>query len=80
MCNQHHTLNHLVLYINRKVGIVGIFSELQYGVIDEVSHQLYDLVNYAVYLVAVRGFMEGLGLFVKDCLAAMDGRNCDTML
>ena len=43
-------------------------------------HQPYDLGDYAVSLFDVRGFMEDLGLFVKYIFAAMDIRNCDTLL
>ena len=48
--------------------------------ISEATHQLYDSDNYTVSFVAVRGFMEDLVFFVKDCLAAMDNGNCDTLL
>ena len=58
LCNQHHKLKRLVIYINRKVGIVGILSEVQRGAIREATHQLYDSDHYAVSFVAVRGFME----------------------
>jgi hypothetical protein len=34
LCNQHHTLQHLVLEINNKVGMVGILREAQRGAID----------------------------------------------
>ena len=80
MCNQHHTLKRLVLDINSKVGLVGSLSEVQRGAISEVTHQLSDSANYAVSFVSVRGFMEDLGLFVKDRLAAMDTGNRDTLL
>ena len=46
----------------------------------EATHQLSDSADYAVSFFAVRGFMEDLGFFVKDCLAAMDNRNCETLL
>ena len=80
MCNQHYTLKCLVLDINSKVGIVGSLSVVQRGVISEATHQLSDSANYAVSSVAFRGLMEGLGFFIKDCLAAMDSGNCDTLL
>ena len=80
LCNQHHTLKRLVLEINSKVGIIGRLSEVQRGAIDETTHQLSDSADYAVSFVAVRGFMEDLGLFVKDRLAAMDSGNRDTLL
>ena len=80
MCNQHHTLKRLVLKINSKVGIFGIFSEVQHGTIDKSSHQISDSVNYVVSSVAVRGFIEVFSLFVKDRLAAMDSSNCNTLL
>ena len=80
LCNQHHTFKRLVININSKVGIVGSLSDVQRGAISEATHQLYDSVNYAVSFVSVRGFMEDLGLFAKDCIAAMDNGNCYTML
>ena len=80
LCSHHHTLKPLVLNINRTVGIVGILSEVQHGAISEATHQLSDSADYAVSFFAVRGFMEDLGFFVKDCLAAMDNRNCETLL
>ena len=78
--NQHHTLKRLVLEINSKVGIVGSLSEVQRGAISKVTHQLSDSANYAVSFVAVRIFMEYLGFFVKDCIAATDNGNRDTLL
>ena len=81
MCNQNHMLKHLVLDINSKVGIVGGLSEVQCGsMISEANHQLSDSCDYVVPFVAVRGFMEDLGLFVKYRIAAMDNGNCDTLL
>ena len=80
MCNQHHTLKRLVLNINRKVGIVGSLSEVQRNVISDATHQIYNSTNYSVSFVAVRVFMEDLGLFVKDIFTAMDNRNCDMLL
>ena len=80
MCNQHHTLKRLVLDINSKIGIVGSLSEVQRDAISKETHQLSDSCDYVVPFVAVRGFMEDLGFFVKDCLAAMDNGNCDTLL
>ena len=74
------SFNSLVLDINSKVGVVGSLSELQRGAISEATHQLSDSADYAVSFVSIRGFMEDLGFFVKDCLAAMDNRNCDTLL
>jgi hypothetical protein len=38
LCNQHHTLQRLVLEINNKVGIVGILTEAQRDTIDEATH------------------------------------------
>ena len=73
-------MKRLVLDINSKVGIVGSLSEVQRGAISEATHQISDSDDYAVSFVAVRGFMEDLGFFVKDCLAAMDNGNCDTLL
>ena len=46
---------------------------------NKASHQLSDSVDYAVSSVAVRCFVEDLGLFVKDHLASMDRGNHDTM-
>ena len=80
LCNQHHTLKRLVIDINCKVGIVGILSEVQCGAISEATHQLSDSAGYAVSFVAVRGFMEDLGFFVKERLEAMDSGNCDMLL
>ena len=58
----------MVIDIKIKVGTFGIFSEVQRGVIDEAIHQIYDLGEYAVYCVAVRGFIEELVLFVNITL------------
>ena len=80
MCNQHHTLKCLVLGINSNIGIVGSLSEVQHSAISKAAHQLSDSADYAVSFVSVRVFMEDLGFFVKDCLAAMDNSNRDTML
>ena len=78
--NQHHTLKRLILYINSKVGVVGSLSEVQRVAISEATHQLSDSSDYAVSFVAVRGFMEDLGFFVKYHLYAMENENCDTLL
>ena len=80
LCNQQHTLKRLVVDINFKFGIVGILSEVQRGAISKATHQLSDSEDYAVSFVAVRGFMKDLGFFVKDCIAAMENRNFDTLL
>ena len=37
----------------------------------EPTHQLSNSANYAVSFVSVRSFMDDLGLFVKDCIAAI---------
>ena len=60
--------------------MIGILSELQRLAIDKARHQLSDLGDYVASFVAIRGFMEDLGLFVKYHLAAMDSKNCDTRL
>ena len=73
-------MKRLVFEINSKVGIIGRLSEVQRGAIDETTHQLSDLAEYAVSFVAVRDFIEDLGLFVKDRLAAMDSGNRDILL
>ena len=73
-------LKRLVLDINSKVGIVGSLSEVHRDAISEATHQLYDSADYAVSFVAIRVFMEYLGSFVKDLIAAMDNGNCDTLL
>ena len=44
------------------------------------SHKISDLGDYAVSIVATRGFIKDLGLFVKYGLDAMDSRNPDMML
>ena len=80
MCNQNHTLKRLVFDINSKVGIIGRLSEVHCGAIDKTTRQLSDLADYAVSFVSVRGFIEDLGLFVKDSLAVMDSGNFDTLL
>jgi hypothetical protein len=80
LCNQHHTLKHLVLEINNKVGIVGILTEAQRGAIVEATHQLSDSGDYAVTFATVSGCMEDLGMFVKDCLSAMDSGHRETLL
>lgn len=80
LCNQHHTLKRLIAEINSKVGIVGSLSEVQRGAIIEATHELSDSGEYAVSFAAVRGFMEDLGFFVKDRLAAMDDGSRDTLL
>ena len=69
-----------VIDINSKVGIFGSLSEVHRGAISKATHQISDSADYAVSFVAVRGFMEDLGFFFKDSLAAMDNRNCDTLL
>jgi hypothetical protein len=79
LCNQHHTLQRLVIEIN-KVGIVGILTEAQRGAIDEATHQLSDSGDYAVAFTNVSGCMEDLGMFVKDRLSAMDSGHRDTFL
>jgi hypothetical protein len=79
LCNQHHTLQRLVLEIN-KVGIVGILTEAQRGAIDEATHQLSDSGYYAVAFTNVSGCMEDLGMFVKDRLSAMDSGHRETLL
>ena len=45
LCNQHYTLKRLVIDINSKVGIAGIMSELQRGVISKATH------NFLTYLI-----------------------------
>jgi hypothetical protein len=80
LCNQHHTLQHLVLEISNKVGIDGIFTEAQRGAIDEATHQLSDSGDYAVALANVSGFMEEMGMFVQDRLSAMDSGHRETLL
>jgi hypothetical protein len=79
LCNQHHTLQRLVLEIN-KVGIVGILTEAQRGVIDEATHQLSDSGDYAVAFANASGCMEDLGMFIKDSLSAMDSVHRETHL
>jgi len=73
-------LKRLVLEINNKVGIVGILMEAQRGVIDEATHQLFDSGDYAVAFATISGCMEDLGMFVKDCLSAMDSGHRETLL
>ena len=80
LCNQHHTLKRLVDEINSKVGVVGRLSDAQRGAIDETTNELSDLGNYSVVFTAISGFMEDLGVFVKDRLAAMDNGNRDSLL
>ena len=70
----------MVLDINSKVGIVGSLSEVQRDTIIKATHQLYDSADYAFSFVFERGVMEDLGFFVKDCLAATENGNCDTLL
>ena len=70
-------LKRLVIEINSKVGIVGSLSEVQRSAISEATHQLSDSADYVVSLVAVRGFMDDLGFFVKYRLAAMDNGDFD---
>jgi hypothetical protein len=56
LCNQHHTLQRLVLEINNKVRIVGILTEAQRGAIDEATHQLSDsgdMLSHSLASVAV---------------------------
>jgi hypothetical protein len=79
LCNQHHTLQCLVLEINNKVGIGGILTEAQRGAIDEATHQLSDSGDYAVAFANVSGCMEDLGMFVKDRLSAMDSGHRETL-
>jgi hypothetical protein len=73
-------LKRLVLEINNNVGIVGILTEAQRGAIDEATHQLFDLGDYAVAFATVSGCMEDLGMFVKDRLSAMDSGHRETLL
>jgi hypothetical protein len=80
LCNQHHTLKCLVLEINNKVGIVGILTEAQRGTIDEATHQLSDSGDYVVAFATVSGYMEDLGMFVKDRLSAMENGHHETLL
>jgi hypothetical protein len=80
LCNQHHTLQRLVLQINNKVGIVGILTEAQGGAIDKATHQLSDSGDNAVAFANVSGCMEDLGMFVKDRLFAMDSGQRETRL
>jgi hypothetical protein len=80
LCNQHHTLQRLVLGINNKVGLVGILTAAQRGAIDEATHQLSDSGDYAVAFANVSGCMEDLGMFVKDRLSAMDNGHRETLL
>jgi hypothetical protein len=70
----------LVLEINNKVGINGILTEAQRGAIDEATHQLSDSGDYAVAFAYVSGFMEDLGMFVKDRLSAMDSGHREIFL
>ena len=55
-------------------------SEVQNGTINEASHQLSYLGNYAVFFVYVKVFMEDLGLLIKYRLSVMDSGNRDTLL
>ncbi len=80
LCNQHHTLKHLVLEINNKVRIIGILMEAQRDAIDEATHQLSDSGDYAVAFATVSGCMEDLGMFIKDRLSAMDSEHRETLL
>jgi hypothetical protein len=80
LCNQHHTLQRLVLEINNKVGIVGILTEAQRGAIDEATRQLSDSGDYAVAFSNVSGCMEDLGMFIKDRLPAIDSGHRETPL
>jgi hypothetical protein len=50
------------------------------GAIDEATHQLSDSGDYAVAFANVSGFMEDLGMFVKDRLSAMDSGHRETLL
>jgi hypothetical protein len=79
LCNQHHTLQRLVLEINNKVGIVGTLTEAQSSVIDEATHQHSDSGDYAVAFTN-SGCMEDLGMFVQDRLCAMDSGHRETLL
>jgi hypothetical protein len=79
LCNQHHTLQRLVLEINNKVGIAGILAEARRCAIDEATHQLSDSGDYAVALANVSSCMEDLGMF-KDRLSAMDSGHRETLL
>jgi hypothetical protein len=80
LCNQHHTLQRLVLEINNKVGIVDLLTEAQRGAIGEATHQLSDSGDYAVTFANVSGCMEDLGMFIKDRLSAMDSGHRETLL
>lgn len=80
LCNQHYTLKRLVLVIISKVGIDGRFSEVQRGAIVEATHERSDSGEYTVSLAAIRGFMEDLGFFIKECIVAMDNDICDMLL
>lgn len=80
LCNQHHTLARLVDEINSTVGVVGRLSDDQRAAIDVTTHELSDSGNYAIAFAAASGFMEDLGGFVKDRLAAMDDGNRDNLL
>ena len=79
LCNQHHTLKRLVFDIKRKVGIVGILSDLHRVTVDKASRQLSDSGGYAVSFVSVRGFIDEFGLFIKYYLATMDSGNNYTL-
>jgi hypothetical protein len=70
----------VVLKINNKVGIVGILTEAQRGVIDEATHQLFYSGDYAVAFATISGCMEDLGMFVKDRLSIMDSGHRETLL
>jgi hypothetical protein len=79
LCNQLHTLQRLVLEIN-KVGIVGILTEAQRGPIDETTHQISDLGDSAVAFANVSACIEDLGMFVNDRLSAMNSGHREALL
>jgi hypothetical protein len=73
-------LQRLALEINNNVERAGILTEAQRGAIDEATYQLSDSGDYAVTFANVSGCMEGLGMFVKDRLSAMESGHRETLL
>jgi hypothetical protein len=80
LCNQHHTLQRLVLEINNKVWIVDTWTEAQRGAIDEATHQLLIRATMRSHSLTSGGCMEDLGMFVKDRLSAMNSGRRETLL